>query len=83
MPGFERGKNLKKMGMKAQDTSELFFDNLHLPKEALLGKVNHGFYYLMVCVCGIRVCVRVYACLWARSCACLFYVLVQRCRQFV
>lgn len=47
MPGFERGKNLKKMGMKAQDTSELFFDNVHLGPEALLGKLNHGFYYLM------------------------------------
>eukprot|EP00123_Amoebidium_parasiticum_P013552 comp22022_c0_seq2/m.31930 comp22022_c0_seq2/g.31930 ORF comp22022_c0_seq2/g.31930 comp22022_c0_seq2/m.31930 type:complete len:435 (-) comp22022_c0_seq2:403-1707(-) len=47
MPGFERGKNLKKMGMKAQDTSELFFDNLVVGPDAVLGKVNHGFYYLM------------------------------------
>eukprot|EP01134_Creolimax_fragrantissima_P001521 CFRG1521T1 len=47
MPGFERGKNLTKMGMKAQDTSELFFENVKLTKDNLLGKENHGFYYLM------------------------------------
>src|SRR5712672_263928 len=32
MPGFERGRNLKKMGLKAQDTSELFFNNVQVPK---------------------------------------------------
>eukprot|EP00121_Abeoforma_whisleri_P014594 Awhi_evm1s13459 len=47
MEGFSKGKNLKKMGMKAQDTSELFFDNVVLTKDDLLGKLNHGFYYLM------------------------------------
>lgn len=47
MKGFERGKNLSKMGMKAQDTSELFFDNVRLTKDDLLGELNHGFYYLM------------------------------------
>jgi len=47
MPGFERGRNLKKMGLKAQDTSELFFDNVELPATALLGEENKGFYYLM------------------------------------
>ncbi|KNC87081.1 long-chain specific acyl-CoA dehydrogenase, mitochondrial [Sphaeroforma arctica JP610] len=47
MPGFERGKNLSKMGMKAQDTSELFFENVQLTEANLLGKENHGFYYLM------------------------------------
>eukprot|EP00124_Ichthyophonus_hoferi_P005647 Ihof_evm2s879 gene=Ihof_evmTU2s879 len=47
MKGFTRGSNLKKMGMKAQDTSELFFDNLVVGPESVLGKVNHGFYYLM------------------------------------
>ena len=47
MEGFSRGKNLKKIGMKAQDTSELFFDNLRLHKSALLGEENKGFIYLM------------------------------------
>ena len=47
MEGFERGKNLKKMGMKSQDTAELFFNNVKLPKENLLGELNRGFYHLM------------------------------------
>jgi len=47
MQGFERGKNLKKMGLKSQDTAELFFDNVKVPKENLLGEVNRGFYQLM------------------------------------
>ncbi len=47
MEGFDRGKNLKKMGMKSQDTAELFFNNVRVPKENLLGDVNRGFYHLM------------------------------------
>ena len=47
MPGFEKGKRLKKVGMKAQDTSELFFDNVKVPVENLLGAENQGFIYLM------------------------------------
>lgn len=47
MQGFERGKNLKKMGLKSQDTAELFFDNVQVPKENLLGELNRGFYQLM------------------------------------
>ena len=47
MPGFSRGKNLKKIGMKAQDTSELFFDNVRLSKDHLLGEEGKGFIYLM------------------------------------
>ena len=47
MPGFEKGKRLKKVGMKGQDTSELFFDNVKVPKTNLLGDVNRGFVYLM------------------------------------
>ena len=46
-PGFEKGQNLKKVGMKAQDTSELFFQDVRLPKEALLGEEGMGFVYLM------------------------------------
>ena len=47
MEGFDRGKNLKKMGMKSQDTAELFFNNVKVPKENLLGEWNRGFYHLM------------------------------------
>ena len=47
MEGFERGKNLAKMGMKTQDTAELFFNNVKVPKENLLGEYNRGFYHLM------------------------------------
>ena len=47
MEGFERGKNLKKMGLKSQDTAELFFNNVRVPKENLLGEFNRGFYQLM------------------------------------
>jgi len=47
MEGFERGKNLKKMGLKSQDTAELFFNNVKIPKENMLGELNRGFYHLM------------------------------------
>jgi len=47
MPGFERGRNLEKMGLKAQDTAELFFADVRVPAENLLGEENHGFYYLI------------------------------------
>ena len=45
--GFKKGKNLKKIGMKAQDTSELFFDEVILPKENILGAPGFGFVQLM------------------------------------
>jgi len=47
MPGFEKGQRLKKVGLKAQDTSELFFNDLRVPATQLLGKENQGFIYLM------------------------------------
>ena len=50
MPGFSVGKRLKKLGLKAQDTSELFFDNVKIPADNLLGGVpqeNRGFICLM------------------------------------
>jgi acyl-CoA dehydrogenase len=45
--GFTKGKPFKKVGMKAQDTCELFFDNVQIPKENLLGEVGKGFVYMM------------------------------------
>jgi acyl-CoA dehydrogenase len=47
MAGFERGRNLEKMGGHAQDTAELFFTDVKVPKENILGEVGKGFYYLM------------------------------------
>ena len=50
MPGFEKGQRLKKMGMKAQDTSELFFNDVKVPAENLLGgpaMEGRGFICLM------------------------------------
>ncbi len=48
MEGFKRGRNLDKIGLKAQDTSELFFDNVAVPKENLLGEEGSGFISLMM-----------------------------------
>ena len=48
MEGFERGRNLDKMGLKAQDTAELFFDDVIVPKANLLGEEGSGFVSLMV-----------------------------------
>ncbi len=47
MPGFTRGRNLAKIGLKAQDTAELFFDGVRVPAENLLGSENRGFAHLM------------------------------------
>ena len=47
MAGFERGRNLDKMGMKAQDTAELFFNDVKVPKTNVLGEPGQGFIYLM------------------------------------
>jgi acyl-CoA dehydrogenase len=47
MKGFTKGKRLKKLGLKGQDTAELFFDNVEVPAQNLLGQENNGFIYLM------------------------------------
>ena len=47
MPGFTRGRNLEKIGQHAQDTSELFFDDVRVPAENLLGEEGLGFRYLV------------------------------------
>jgi long-chain-acyl-CoA dehydrogenase len=47
-PGFRRGRQLEKVGMHAQDTSELFFDDLRVPVDSLIGsKEGQGFFQLM------------------------------------
>lgn len=47
MEGFSRGTNFKKLGLQAQDTSELFFDDVKIPKANQLGEAHKGFGYLM------------------------------------
>ena len=47
MEGFERGRNLEKIGLKAQDTAELFFNSVKVPAANLLGEGGQGFYHLM------------------------------------
>ncbi|MBO9523626.1 MAG: acyl-CoA dehydrogenase family protein [Nocardioidaceae bacterium] len=47
MEGFERGRNLEKIGLHAQDTAELSFTDVVVPKANLLGEEGHGFIYLM------------------------------------
>jgi long-chain-acyl-CoA dehydrogenase len=46
-PGFERGRNLDKIGIHGSDTSELFFNDVRVPRTNLLGEENKGFGYLM------------------------------------
>ncbi len=47
LPGFRKGRNLKKIGLKANDTSELFLEDVRVPRSHLLGEENKGFYQLM------------------------------------
>ena len=47
LPGFKRGKNLEKLGLKAQDTSELFFEDLRVPASCMLGEEGKGFELMM------------------------------------
>jgi acyl-CoA dehydrogenase len=47
LPGYRKGRNLKKVGNKAQDTAELFFDDVRVPASALLGEENGGWKVLM------------------------------------
>lgn len=47
LPGFERGQQIDKMGQHSSDTAELFFSDLRVPADALLGKEGHGFIHMM------------------------------------
>jgi alkylation response protein AidB-like acyl-CoA dehydrogenase len=67
MEGFERGRKLKKMGMAAQDTAELFFDDVRVPPENVLGEVNKGFVYLMEALPQERLSIAVGAVAGARA----------------
>jgi acyl-CoA dehydrogenase len=57
MPGFSRGRRLKKMGLHTQDTAELFFNDVVVPKANVLGDPRHGMRYLMEGLAEERICV--------------------------
>jgi acyl-CoA dehydrogenase len=59
MPGFSRGRNLHKIGQHAQDTAELFFENVRVPADHLLGEVNKGFRYMMQELPQERLCISI------------------------
>ncbi|MBC57131.1 MAG: acyl-CoA dehydrogenase [Confluentimicrobium sp.] len=59
--GFARGQRLKKMGLESQDTSELFFEDVRVPKENVLGDPERGFHYLTEFLAGERIVVAIAA----------------------
>lgn len=68
MEGFERGRNLSKMGLKAQDTAELSFTNCKVPKENLLGEAGKGFLYLTNELAAERLTVAIWSLATAKRC---------------
>lgn len=67
-PGFRKGRPLKKVGMKAQDTAELFFDDVRLPKENMLGGEGKGFVMLMQELAWERIIIAIDALATAEYC---------------
>jgi acyl-CoA dehydrogenase len=59
MPGFERGRNLEKIGLRGQDTSELFFKDCRVPVGNLLGQEGQGFKMLMEKLQQERLCIAI------------------------
>lgn len=60
-PGFRRGRNLEKIGQKAQDTAELFLEDVRVPVSNLIGEENRGFAYMMKQLAQERMAVAVNA----------------------
>jgi alkylation response protein AidB-like acyl-CoA dehydrogenase len=78
MEGFERGRNLEKMGLKAQDTAEMYFNNVRVPAENLLGEEGHGFYYLMQELPQERLSIAIGA---AAACEVALEMTIQYCQE--
>ena len=68
MPGLTRGRNLSKMGLKAQDTAELSFDNCKIPASHLLGEEGKGFIYMTNELAQERLTVAIWCVATARHC---------------
>jgi acyl-CoA dehydrogenase len=67
MPGFTRGRNLEKIGTHAADTAELFFEDVEVPAENLLGEEGQGFRYLMHNLAQERLAIAITAAAGARG----------------
>jgi alkylation response protein AidB-like acyl-CoA dehydrogenase len=67
MEGFVRGRKLDKMGLHSQDTAELFFENVRVPKANLLGAAGQGFYNLMLNLPSERLSIAISAIAGARQ----------------
>ncbi len=78
MAGFERGRNLDKVGLHAQDTSELFFSDVAVPKTNMLGEPGRGFAYLMQNLPRERVAIGVTSLAGAES---VFEQTLEYCKQ--
>ncbi len=78
MEGFTRGRKLEKMGYKAQDTSELFFEDVKVPVSNLLGEEGQGFYYLMRKLAKERLSVAIQA---VAACEVALDITLQYCKE--
>jgi alkylation response protein AidB-like acyl-CoA dehydrogenase len=78
MPGFERGRNLDKIGLKAQDTAELFFGDVRVPVANLLGQEGDGFLALMRNLPQERLCIAVSA---VAACERILELTLAYCRE--
>ena len=78
MEGFERGRNLEKIGLKAQDTAELYFNNVKVPANNLLGEEGQGFIYLMSQLPQERLSVAVIA---VAACEAALEMTIQYCKE--
>ena len=77
-PGFERGRKLDKMGLPAQDTSELYFHDAQVPHANLLGEAGHGLQHLMSHLPRERLGVTAKSMATTRA---IFDMTVEYCRQ--
>jgi alkylation response protein AidB-like acyl-CoA dehydrogenase len=78
MEGFTRGRKLEKVGFKAQDTAELFFENVKVPVANLLGEESQGFYYLMRKLAQERLSVAIQA---VAACEVALDITLQYCKE--
>ena len=68
MAGFERGRNLDKIGMHSQDTAELFFNDVDVPVANLIGEEGHAFHYLTSNLAQERLSIAISGVAVARAC---------------